>query len=620
VHKRNRSNVFENRFSRNLLCAVVLFAICLLDAVAQVESKPQEAPKPYAGIVDADTIWLETYSKEVGRRVAYLGERNKQGSADIFQDTWMDMVRHLVFVRAAHDRGIVVKEKDVDSILLKSTPDYVRRGVVDAQGKFDLPTLTAMLFNPDSVVKSRAPDLSANEFAEQVSELKKSMQGLRLQIKITTTETLLRNILRSGFNLDTAALHDQFIVDATQCKADVVLIPCNTRVAMPLEKDIERYHGVNQYAYTTAVPLRRVATLSWPMVAAPVDSALLLNNIREFILLLNKAKSAVIRDSLWNSVAATTSSGVARLNADSLASREFYNAVKGKKAGAAAGPIITQAGVHVLLIDSVFTLPKTKNKQYDIRILATQIEPSRETIDSILHEVTESQSMYDQGKPLGEVATKFGRTIELSRYFSATDKLFGSYRQTEAAFSTQVAAGCPLVETPEKGVVLAVVIDSIAPGSLPLEAVRDRVIADLQRQIGCTDTERYAKSVKGLIIRLPEGVMIIADKINTAEIHRDVNIEVGGMIGDNLFDTVAATAATSSRGPGLIGPFLGDLGWYYMNIISIVHPDENEFDLYVKLKVAEAVESQFEKYWAKFQNDLVRDASITDNRWVYFRY
>lgn len=602
------------RFLLRTILATLLLTVGMYDASGQ------DQPAPYAGIVNSDTIWLQSYSFEIGRRVEYLGGNSNYQPAEVLQNAWLDMVRQTVITQSARERGIVVTSKDVDSILLNATPDYVKRGIVDGQGRFDLPTLRAMMFNPDSVIRSRAPNMTPTEFAEQSAELKKSMAGLREQILTNTTTMLLKNYLRSSFILDTARLHDQFEIDATNCLADVVHIPCFAKVGAPLPADVERYHGVNQYAYTTTVPMRRIAVLSWPMTAAQIDSSLLLNNIGEFISLINKNKNQRVRDSIWLSVASTTASGIARLYSDTVEHREFYNAVKGKKVGTAVGPIMAPTGAHVLLIDSIITAGKPPKKQYDVRIIASPIEPSRETIDSILREVTAAQEMYDQGTPLGEVATKFNRTIELSKFFTESEQLFGSFRQVHAAFTTQLAAGCPPVETPEKGVVLAIVIDSIPAGSLPLEAVHDRVIADLHHQMSCNETGNYAKSVKGLISRLPEGTLIVADKINKAQILRSVSVEVSGQIGGVIFDTIAAKVATSAQGPGLIGPFLGTSGWFYINVLSVTHPTESEFEMYVQLKEKEAFEAQFEEHWKRFQDRQLASAIITDNRWLYFRY
>ena len=45
-----------------------------------------------AGVVNGDTVWLELYSREVGRRVQLYMQTRALSASDVLQSTWLDMV------------------------------------------------------------------------------------------------------------------------------------------------------------------------------------------------------------------------------------------------------------------------------------------------------------------------------------------------------------------------------------------------------------------------------------------------------------------------------------------------------------------------------------------------
>jgi hypothetical protein len=365
--------------------------------------------------------------------------------------------------------------------------------------------------------------------------------------------------------------------------------------------------------------MRRLAYLAWPMKAAPIDSALVLSNISRFVSLLNGARNARTKDSLWQSIAASTSSGNVRLSPDSVAQSWFYGLVKGKKPGTAVGPIRHASGVHILLVDSLITVKGRKLPDIRARVIVSEIEPSRQTVDSILKIVDDAAGLYDQGMELGAIAGRFGRTIELSPWFTYEEKIFGSYRLGDIAFRTQVAAACDPIDTPEKGVVLGIVVDSIDAGPVPFDAAAARVAAILNRQRGCEARKDFMKTVMGLTTRLDDGQMFIAENPKGAQIMRGVSVQ-GGFIGEELYDPTAAAEILAKPLPDLYGPFLGALGWYIVNITGIVKANEAEFPMWLELRTEDLLQERKQNVWDEYLKTIRRSASIEDNRWYYFRY
>jgi hypothetical protein len=284
-----------------------------------------------------------------------------------------------------------------------------------------------------------------------------------------------------------------------------------------------------------------------------------------------------------------------------MAHASFYGLIKGKKRYTAVGPIGHATGVHVLMVDSVITVKGRKLPDVKVRVIVTEIEPSRQTVDSILRIVDDAAGLYDQGMELGVIAGRFGRTIELSPWFTDDEKIFGSYRLGDIAFKTQVAAACDPIDTPEKGVVLGVVVDSIDAGPMPFDAAASRVAMLLNRQRGCEARKDAMKTIMGVTTR-------------------NISIQGNGFIGEELFDPAAAKEILAKSTTELHGPFLGDLGWYIVNLTGIVKANDAEFPMWLELRTEDLLQERKQSVWAAYLQSLRSEANIEDNRWYYFRY
>lgn len=594
--------------------------IALLCGASQLVAQPASNGRAYAGVINGDTIWLDEYSKEVGRRTEYVQQRGKVDPSEIMQQAWEELTKRRLLLRESVRLGVRVSNADVDSIFMKATPDFIKRGVIDDKGKFDLELLKAILYRPDSLIRANTAGLTEKERSDELLQLKASVAQWREIIGLSETESRVRRAVTDTVRLDTASLRPRFREAATSATADVIYMPCNTDIPAPSIAEMEAYHKANPQEFTTTKPMRRLAYLAWPMKAAPIDSALVLSNVSRFVSLVNDARSVRKRDSLWQSIASTTSSGGVRLSPDSVAHSWFYGLVKGKKTGTAVGPIKHASGVHVLLVDSLIAVKGRKLPDIRARVIVSEIEPSRQTVDSILKIVDDAAGLYDQGMELGAIAGRFGRSIELSPWFTDDEKIFGSYRLGDIAFKTQVAAACDPIDTPDKGVVLGVVVDSIDAGPMPFDAAASSVAIILARQRGCEAQKNVMKSVMGLTTRLDDGVMFIAENPKGAQIKRGISVQGGGFIGEELFDPAASKEILAKPLPDLYGPFLGDLGWYIVNINGIVKANDAEFPMWLELRTEDLLQERKQNVWDEYLKTIRRSASIEDNRWYYFRY
>lgn len=596
---------------------IILF-FSALTALAQV--RQPATTRPLAGVINGDTVWLDEYSREIGRRTEYAQLKGTVDPPEIMQAAWDDIVRRRLLLRASVAEGVVVSVADVDSILLMATPDYIRRGVVDEKGRFDAVLLRAMVQRPDSIVRANTSGMNSADQDQEIKQLKGTVAQWREFIGFAETERRLQAMVTSGVVLDTTDLRERFRLAASTATADVILVPCAKDIPRPNVSELQAYYKANSSSFTTQEPMRRLAILSWPMSAAPIDSSLVLANISRFIGLVNGAKTARVRDSIWKSVAETTSYGTFRLSPDSTEHTAFYARVRGKKVGTAIGPIMHPSGVHILLVDSVVPAKGSKSPIVRVRYIISPIDPSKQTVDSILGVVSEAVRLYEEGLELGAVAGRFGRTIALSPWFTERQRVYGSYRLPQLAFKTQVAAACDPIDTPEKGVVMAVVVDSIPAGPLPFEAAIYTMSDAIVKQRACDARRDLAKTVKGLSTRLDDGTLFIAERPQEAQVARGLSVTGDGYFGDNMYDLTAAREVISKPLPGLYGPFLGDNGWYTVNITGMNAANPDEFPMWLELRKADLEEEQRLAAWDRYLTELRKRATIDDQRWLYFRY
>jgi len=598
----------------------ILLLLLLVTGSLSAQQASPSTERPAAGIVNGDTVWLDEYSREVGRRAQMNQLAGERSPSDVIEDAWKAVIRQTVFRQKAAAMGIEVTYDEIRRLLLNDPPDYVKQGVVDDKGAFDADLLRGMITNPDSLVRARAGKANPSAIAEQIRQVRQSIDGLFAQVQQQLLTQRLSERIKSQTTIDSTRLYERYLQAATTANVDVIYLPCADVPADPGYEILEAYYTAHQDRYVSDRELRRLAIMTWPFVASPVDSTLMLGNIGAFVESLNAARTDRERDSIWNDVAATVPSGSTRLHPDSASHQNFYTFVKGKKRGAALGPIMHPTGVHILLVDSVLTEKGASGKVYAVRVIITDIDPSRETVDSTLKEVHTAVEMYERGRVLGEIANSFQREIELSPYFGSDNKLYESYRLVDAAFEARVAQMLDPVDSPERGAIVAVVIDSVPAGPLPFDAAMDRVLVDWQIEQACLARETDMKKIRTVVSVLDDGRMLIGAPLPGATIFRDITVDPGGLIGDQILDPLASKAICDARDPGVMGPFRGDAGWYVVNVHYVVRPNPDDYPLYLKLNGETLAEEQRQDHWNHFLDHLTDDAEIVDQRYLYFRY
>lgn len=114
--------------------------------------------------------------------------------------------------------------------------------------------------------------------------------------------------------------------------------------------------------------------------------------------------------------------------------------------------------------------------------------------------------------------------------------------------------------------------------------------------------------------------MFIAETIPEAQIARGLEVHSDGMIGEVLLDSTAAREILAKPKPDIYGPFLGESGWYVVNITGVIKANSEEYPMWLEMRRADLEAEQREAQWLSFVKKLQATAAIEDSRWVYFRY
>jgi hypothetical protein len=580
---------------------------------------PQQSA-PMAGIVNGDTIALDVYAREVGRRSELNALGGTASPSDVMQETWEAMVRRELLRQEAQRLGVEVSTRQIDSVLLKATPDFVRRGIVDEKGRFDSRLLQAMLYRPDSLARARLPKASAEQVRKSAESISASMDELRMRVADVMRQERLRAATTDLATLDTAALRREYGESLHRATADLIYLPCQPAPLTPTDAEIEAWYWADSTRYTTSTEMRQLGLFIWPLTASPADSSLILANVRAFVAMVNGEHDAVQRDSIWTSVAETVQSVAVVLSPDSAEQADFYTLVKstrGGKPGTCIGPVFHPLGIHVILVDSVLRGTKPS---YAVRVLLSPVEPSKPTADSILAEVRTAAQMFRDGRSVADISQTFQKPLTASPWVAPGGKLYDSYRLVQAAFEFPVGSIPDPIDTPESGVMLGVIVDSIAPGPMPVEAARERIVQDMVRDHACRHLERRAKTMFGMTTRLSDGRMFVGEQLPGTTIWRDQTLDGSGFVGPEVYDPLASLAIRRSQPGSLIGPFRGETGWWVANVQSSYMAETESFESWLRTDGALYVQRQREAAWEAWQKDLRKRAQVTDLRWVYFRY
>jgi len=326
-----------------LLFAFVLFPAALL------------AQRPVAGVVNGDTLWLDAFARDVGRRIEYANSHGTAHEPDVIEQTWRDEVERRVIMREAQKRGITMSDVETDSILLREPPEYIRRGVQNAKGEFDPMLLEWMVRDPEGLVRAKNPSLNAQEVQQATQQLRESMTDLRTRFRDGMLRKRLQEQWARTFVVDSLALMSEYMDQASSCKADVVTMPCAASTPPPTHQELERWWFGNKSAFVAQRPMRRLAYLSFPLTPTKADSAFMLRTMTDVVQSFRTAGTAAKRDSIIATLVRMGDGSERVLFSAKDSDGAFYAAAKTAQRGQVVGPIVVGGGVSVVKVDSVLT-------------------------------------------------------------------------------------------------------------------------------------------------------------------------------------------------------------------------------------------------------------------------
>lgn len=311
------------------------------------------AQRPVLGIVNADTIWVDAFARDVGRRLEYAASRGRASQPEVVQQTWTDEVERRCIRAEAQRRGMVVTDAMLDSLLVHDPPDYVRRGIQNAKGAFDPTLLEWMMRDAEGFVRAKNPNLSEAQIYAATQQLSSTMLELRSRFRDDVLRKTLKEAWSKSFVPDSSALMPEFLDQASSCRADVVMIPCASSVAPPTAQDVQQWYATHPERFVTQVPLRRLAYLSFPMVATQADSQSMLRTMQDFVKGFRSSPSRSKLDSLTSQLAEISETSERLLFSANDADGFFYRATATAKRGETVGPVVHNGGMSVLRVDSI---------------------------------------------------------------------------------------------------------------------------------------------------------------------------------------------------------------------------------------------------------------------------
>jgi hypothetical protein len=328
---------------RSLLLVLTLFPAALL------------AQRPVAGVVNGDTIWLDAFARDVGRRIEYANSHGTAHEPDVIEQAWRDEVERRLIMREAQRRGMTITDAEADSILLREPPEYIKRGVQDGKGEFDPMLLEWMMRDPEGLVRAKNPSLSPQEVQQATQQVRESMTDLRGRFRDGLLRKRLQELWAQTFVADSSALMSEYLEQSSTCKADVVMMPCASTTPPPTHQELERYWFGNKTKYTSARPMRRLAYLSFPLTPTAADTASMVRTITDVVESFQRAGTATKRDSILAQLLRMSEPSERVLFSKNDADGVFYAATKSAQRGQVVGPIIFGGGVSVVKVDSVRT-------------------------------------------------------------------------------------------------------------------------------------------------------------------------------------------------------------------------------------------------------------------------
>ena len=463
------------------------------------------------------------------------------------------------------------------------------------------------------------PKASSADIKQQAAELRQTMRELITQVQGIMIEQRLRDRVVDTLSLDTAALQRTYAEVSSSCTADVVMLPCGMSTAAPSDLELRSWYTREQHRYTAQRPMRKLALLTFSLRPTARDTADFMKIASDMTAMWKKA-SPQIRKGIVEGFTKQAGVRTATITADDPTLAPIYTAAASHREGDMFGPIFIGSDSYYVILD------KAASKQREaitVRMLrmATQMSPQRK--DSVLRAVESAIATYEGGAELGQVASQYNAQLTVTRWLSNADSIRGSFKIVDMAFAAASGIGtaCDPVETADQHIVVAVVADNVDAGIMPFEKVIDDVRADVQRDRACLDVAKYAGSMKALCTRLDDGLLVIAEQFPSMSVQRDVSIERAGTIAGTAMDTTLAAAVYRENVAGLIGPIMGDRGWYVVNIQSLSKESPSGFAAWLSSATGQdMIEIYREAAWQKFLYEVEQRATIIDNRWMFFNY
>lgn len=576
-------------------------------------SAPALTVRPIAGIVGADTVWLDDFMREVSHRREYHSLISERSLSDVINDVWNDAVEERLVRAELAVRGVRISNADIDRMLIENPPSFVHGAFADDKGRFDAAMFIGYLLRPDSVVNQLPKARRKTAYAEITS----FTADVRQRYRVITERDSLRSLVRNSLSVDTVGLREWFVNEKTVAVADLLFLPCASFAAQPDDDDLRAWYNDRANEYVTPLPLRRFIFTRFALLPTASDSVAHRRQVISFIEQCRQQNRQSSRDSLFRSVALYTDTAVQYVV---KGSRDPFAALLTKaRAGDVVGPVEVDSGFFIARVNSFAT------KEAVTTVMLTSVfmpyTPYKETVDSVYSIALQFISTYENGVELREALRRFGQGAALSEWVSWSQPVFNSWRMRDAVFDIPIGAISDPVDIAGMGLVVAVPVDSLEPGPLPFEAAHEMIRQDVLFDLSCDERRRYVDGVNATLAASSDGQLFIAERPRDAVIIRGASVTLNGTIADSISDSRFARWLIR-KAPLLevFEPRKGERGWYLGMLKHVSVPQYDDFPQFVEEKLLEFMTEKAEVNMNEILYNRRRNTEIYDVRWHHLRY
>jgi peptidyl-prolyl cis-trans isomerase D len=290
----------------------------------------------------------------------------------------------------------------------------------------------------------------------------------------------------------------------------------------------------------------------------------------------------------------------------------FERASFNARIGEIVGPVESQFGLHIIRVND------RTSREVKIATIHLPVEVSPFTKNKLFDDA--GDFAYIAGRQnVREEARALGFTLQETGLFSQEGVIPGigvNESVMRFAFDNKVGSVSEVLET-QNGYAVFHIAEALREGVKPLDEVQASIRTDLMRDKRLALTKAKAEEIRG---KIGDGPLSSLPQIdNTYQVQTAVGVTLTGSI-PGVGRDVKLIGAAMGLEPGKISPPVeGTRGYYLISLLGKSTFDEEAFSDQRESLKESLLQTKRQQFLAQWMEALRNDASIVDNRYMYFR-